>query len=218
MEASVAVALLVLPVTVTLAALAFGPTAILARAYLRWIFGIPPARKWGKPAACGIVAGSAAAFLVIAVAAPHMLIDAAVLSLVFMLASIDWRWRWLPIEWTLGLIALAVLSAIQDGTLPTVFLHMAVPSITVLLVRQVVLWRSAQEALGLGDVWLLAGLGGFLAPFESFLLVGCAAITGLVDAGLQRLLWPGVPKTFGVSYGTHLCIVFLILGHFGQIV
>ncbi len=208
----------ILPALVTLAALLLGPTAIVARAYLRWIGGAHLVRQWYRPVAWGLGGGIMTAVTASAAMAQELAVDIALLSLLFLLASIDWRWRWLPIEWTVAVIALALIWGLQTDALTTVLVQMGLPALTLLAVRQVMIWRSGKEAMGLGDIWLIAGLGGFLLPTISFLLVGLAAVSGLIEAGLRRIFQQKQAQTFGVSYGTHLCIVFIIIRHLWQII
>lgn len=208
----------VLPVVVVTAALMMGPTHMVMRAVLHRWAGPADARRWYRPATCGLISGAVAAVAITTLRAPDQTIDIALLSLLVLLAAIDWRWRWLPLEWTLAVIALALVRGAQDGLIIQVIIQMALPGLTLLVLRQVLFWRSGQEPLGLGDVWLVAGLGGFLMPFESFAMIGFAAFSGLVALLLRRVLGVAARKSFGVSYGTHLCGVFAVIHYLWRFV
>lgn len=201
-----------LPVVTLTVALILGPTAIVARGYLRAASGPQMMRRWYKPATLGIACG----MVISAALTPKDSTAVALLCLLLLLGSIDWQWRWLPIEWTVAVIALALLQGVQTGVIDAVLLQMALPAVTLLTVRQLLFWRSGNEPLGLGDVWLVAGLGGLLPLFDSFLMIGLAAASGLIELGVRAVFRPKRRKTFGVSYGTHLCIVFGVLYYLGR--
>ncbi|WP_108813284.1 prepilin peptidase [Loktanella sp. Alg231-35] len=206
-----------LPLLVLCVALAFGPLPFVVRGYLRVVFDRAKARRWTGPATLGFGVGLAASVAVIAVIDVDFALGAALLCLLVLLASIDWQWRWLPIEWTLGVIALAFIFAFQSGDPLQVVLQMAVPALALLITRQILLWALKKEAMGLGDIWLVLGLGGFLLPFQSFLLIGFASLSGLSEVGARRL-WKGASaRNTAVSYGTHLCLIFVMIRNFPSI-
>lgn len=206
-----------LPLLVLCVALVLGPLPFVVRGYLRTGFSPAIARRWTKAASVGFGVGLAATVLVIATIDADLALGAALLCLLVLLASIDWQWRWLPLEWTLAVIALALIFAFQSDDPPKVLLQMAIPAITLLTVRQSLLWTIKKEAMGLGDIWLVLGLGGFLSPVQSFLLIGFAALSGLAEIGIRRVLDRGSAPHMAVSYGTHLCLIFVMIRNFPTI-
>lgn len=201
----------ILPLVVLIFALGIGPLPIVARGIVRGLSGPKAARRFYRPVTLGLGLGLAGTVALVAILDHKLTLGAALLCLLFLLGSIDWQWRWLPIEWTLAVIALAVIYAFQSSDPLQVVVQMLVPAGALLLARQTLLWSIKKEALGLGDIWLVAGLGAFLAPFESFLLIGFAAALGLLEIGVRRLIGQRDVVQLGVSYGTHLCIIFVIL-------
>ena len=203
-----------LPLIVLIAALWFGPLPIVVRGFVRGVAGPHYVHRWFGPVGIGFSLGVGLAALLV----PGQASTIVLLALLFLLGAIDWQWRWLPIEWTLGVAALALLHGFTQGNFATVLIQMLVPSMALLIFRQLMTWIIGKEALGLGDIWLLLGLGGFLSVFETFLMVGLAAFLGLIEVGI-RYATEGCRRNFtGVSYGTHLCIVFVVFQYFPQII
>jgi prepilin signal peptidase PulO-like enzyme (type II secretory pathway) len=205
-----------LPLIVLTAALVMGPLPIVVRGYVRRIAGPAHVHRWFRPVSFGFGIGMIAAVAVIARLDGALALGTALLCLLFLLGSIDWQWRWLPIEWTLSVIALGLIFAFQSTDAVQVFIQMVLPAGALFVLRQGLLWSLGKEALGLGDIWLIAGLGAFLEPFQSFLLIGFAALSGLLEIGVRRLKNDKRPAKIGVSYGTHLCIIFVIIRNLSQ--
>jgi prepilin signal peptidase PulO-like enzyme (type II secretory pathway) len=206
-----------LSVLVLLLALWLGPLPIVARGFIRGAVGPTYVHRWSPPIAFGLAMGMLLACVGMFFLDARQTTEAALLCLLFLLACIDWQWRWLPIEWTLGIIALGLIQGVANGDIVRVLMQMIVPSLALLALRQITYWVTGKEALGLGDIWLLAGLGAFLPVFGSFLLVGFAAFTGLIEVVIRNVWHRKGSLATGVSYGTHLCIVFLIFRIFPQI-
>ena len=206
-----------LAVCVLAAALFFGPLPIAVRGLLRGPIGVAAMRRWTPSVYIGAICGMLGATAFVALVRPELTIGTALLSLLFLLAVIDWQWRWLPIEWTVAVIALGMLFALQSDAPAMIILQMLVPAAALLIARQTLLWMLKKEALGLGDIWLVAGLGAFLEPFQSFLLIGFAAFSGLLEVSLRRWFMKNGPKRHGVAYGTHLCIIFIIMQNLGSL-
>ncbi len=200
-----------LPLGILVCALALGPLPIVVRGYLRRWLGPQSVRRWFRSVSIGLAGGMIGAVLVAAQIDHDIALGAAVLCLLVLLASIDWQWRWLPIEWTLSLIALGLLFVAQSPAPTFGIVQILVPSLSLLVLRQGLLWSTGKEAMGLGDIWLVAGLGAFLLPVQSFLLLGFAALSGLLEVGLRRLGPADVTQKAGVSFGTHLCIIFVMI-------
>ena len=207
----------VLPVVILAAALCLGPLPLAVRGALRALGGRSFMRRWAGSVGLGVAVGMLAATAFTLRFEHAVSLQTALLSLLFLLAIIDWQWRWLPIEWSGAVIALGVVFGLQSGMITTVLLQMLVPALTLFCARQAVLWVSQKEALGLGDVWFVAGLGAFLTLFESFLLIGFAALSGLLQILLMRVVSSDMPKSHAVAYGTHLCIIFVIMWNLGSL-
>ena len=211
-----AVTTILLPIAVLLAALALGPLPIVTRGLLRGLLGPAYVHRWYRCVSLGLSIGMILTAGLMAFIARDLVVFAVLICLLLLLAVIDWQWRWLPIEWTLAVIALGLLHGLSHNQLTDIALQILAPSFAVLAVRQVFLMLHGREALGLGDVWLIAGLGAFLPIAGSFFLIGFAAVSGLVELAVRRLLSGKQQKLAGVSYGTHLCGVFLFLQSFPQ--
>ncbi|MEO1639576.1 MAG: prepilin peptidase [Pseudomonadota bacterium] len=196
-------------------ALLTGPLALTVRGWLR--VGLSPAdvRRWYRPVTVGLVAGMLLAVGLITLLNAALTLGLCLLCLLFLLASIDWQWRWLPLEWSFAIIALGLIFAVQSGDPLRVLLQMAAPALLLLALRQTFLTFRGTEALGLGDIWLVAGLGAFLTLTQSAFLLGIAALSGLLEVGVRRIFFQQPPLKRGVSYGTHLCIIFVIIRNFG---
>ena len=203
-----------LPLVILIVGLVLGPLPLVVRGLIRVAAGPRFVHRWYRPATLGLGVGLVGSVIVVATMDGGLALNTALLCLLLVLAIIDWQWRWLPVEWTASVIILGVIYAIQSGDLLQVLIQMAVPTVALLVARKAVLWTTGKEALGLGDVWLVAGLGAFLAPFESFLLIGFAALSGLVEIGIRRLLGRIPLESTGVSYGTHLCTIFVVIRNF----
>ncbi|MCY4181095.1 MAG: hypothetical protein OXD48_12640, partial [Litoreibacter sp.] len=88
-------------------AFATGPSVLLARGILRAGFAPHLARARGAGLASGIAGGAMLAVLACGASiGPEAAVAVAVLALLALLATMDILWRWLPLEWTLSLLAL----------------------------------------------------------------------------------------------------------------
>ncbi len=203
-----------LPCVILLAALILGPLPIVARGLIRALAGRGFVHRWFWPVTLGLGLGLLGSVVVVATIDPSRALGAALLCLVFLLAIIDWQWRWLPIEWSVAVIALGMLFAAQSPQILPVLTQMAVPAAVLFALRQGMVWTTGKEALGLGDIWLLVGFGAFLSLFQSFLLIGFAAFSGLLEVGVRKLLDDSTAATRGVSFGAHMCLIFVIMVNF----
>lgn len=208
----------VLPIVVLIIALWFGPLPIVVRGFIRGTVGPSYVHRWFRPVGLGLAAGAILSSVSVAFLMPDQTSGVVLMAMIFLLASIDWQWRWLPIEWTLGVAALAILQGITSGETVLVLTQMLIPCLTLVAFGALMSRALGKQALGQGDIWLLFGLGGFLPVFETFLLVGLAAALGLAEVLVRRVVSDVQRKPAGVSYGTHLCIVFLIFQIFPQII
>lgn len=203
-----------LPMGILLGALILGPLPIVARGMIRASAGPALVHRWFHPVTRGLGLGLLGSVALAASLDPSRALGAALLCLLFLLAIIDWQWRWLPIEWTTAVIALGVLFAAQAPQMLPVLIQMVLPAGVLFALRQGMVWATGKEALGEGDIWLMAGLGAFLDPFQSFLLIGFAGFSGLLEVSIRRLLGDRRPATRGVSFGAHMCLIFVIIVNF----
>ena len=68
------------------------------------------------------------------------------------------------------------------------------------------------EAIGTGDISLIAAIGTISGPGAAILILGIAAVTALIIESLQSLRpKSGVRHRMGVAYGAHLSASFLLL-------
>jgi len=202
---------------IVLAGLALGPFPFVVRSLLRSF--LPPAavRRWYRSVGIGAAAGLIGTLALFAVTDPAMTPTAGLFCLLLLLAIIDFYWRWLPLEWTGGVIALGLLQGVVGGDIMAVLIQMMVPAGVVFAMRQALMMITGREAMGLGDIWLIAGLGAFLSLQQSALVIGFAAFSGLVALALRRWRSGLTPQNNSVSYGTHLCIIFIITQNFGGV-
>lgn len=203
---------------VLLLALTLGPLPIVIRGVIRQAAGPQHVHRWAGPAAIGVSLGMILAALVVALGDADQTVYLVLFCLLVLLAIIDWQWHWLPIEWTLSVLAIGLINGAFFGDLLTTLIQIIIPALVLLGTRYLMQVALSKDALGLGDVWLIAGLGAFLPVTNSFLLVGLAALTGLFEVVLRWWFRLDRQKTLGVSYGTHLCVVFLILQSFPRFI
>ncbi|MDX8349128.1 prepilin peptidase [Cognatiyoonia sp. IB215446] len=206
-----------LPISILIAALFFGPLPIVLRGVIRGALDPHHVRRWFRPATLGLATGMVLAALLMTSIDPAQTRHLVLICLLLLLAVIDWQWRWLPIEWTFAVISLGMLDGLIAGSLLQTAVQIAAPSLTILLIRQVLQALMGRPPLGLGDIWLIAGLGAFLPATLSFLMIGLAGLSGLAELAIRRLLSGNRQKSAAVSYGTHLCVVFVVLRSFPQI-
>ena len=199
-------------VCAVMAAVFHGPLVLTVRACLRLPMSITSVRRWQTPVAIGLCAGMIAAtgasgFFISGSAA----VLTATLCLLVLIAALDLAWRWLPFEWTLSLLALGGVTAVLQDTISGAVWG-AIFGGGILLVLQISfgVWRGV-AAVGTGDIWLAAGLGSFAGMPQISWILCFAALTALAFEGLavfrsQRT----IHQRFGVAYGTHLCLAYLV--------
>ena len=194
------------------AAACFGPTIIVIRAALRLFLAPQGIRRWQHAANLGTCAGLIGAtaltgWLFGATAASQI----AVMILLALLAAMDLAWRWLPTAWTAPLIGLGLLAAALSGDWQTAIAGLLAGAG---LLFGLQLWfrlRHGLDALGTGDIWLAAGLGSLTGATQIMLLLGLAALTGLAVTALSKALGPPARKRrFGVAYGAHMCVAYIL--------
>lgn len=117
------------------------------------------------------------------------------------LALTDLKRRLLPNELTYGLIVAGAAFAVIGPRDPVMAVSGAAVAAAALgAVRAAWLWARGQEALGLGDVKMLAGVGAFVGPFALPEVVFWAAIAGLAIALAMTLMGRRDPEIpFGAA-------------------
>ena len=191
----------------------FGPVILASRAILGPIATRSAMQRWQMPMTVGIEAGILLSVVVLGLASgfPAALLAAAV-ALTALLAVMDAKWRWLPGEWTLALIAIGLILAFRDGRLAEAALAAGISSLGLFALQLGYRTIRGVEGLGTGDIWLIAGFSTFLEPRLIPLLIGLAALSGLAQELVQRAVPGASGRTrFGVAFGTHLSLVFVIL-------
>jgi leader peptidase (prepilin peptidase)/N-methyltransferase len=193
--------------------LALGPVRLAVRAGLRAAGGRAWMRRWQGPATQGLTLGFLAApALAGAWFGGDAAVLAAVLGLSLLLFVQDVAWRWLPLEWSLPLLALGLIAGFLGET-PGETLAGAALGGGLLLALQLG-FRHARgvEALGTGDIWLAAGLGGFAGPTTIAWVLGLAALSALAVQTVKTWLKIGPSRQrWGVAFGSHIIGVFLIV-------
>ncbi len=117
------------------------------------------------------------------------------------LALTDLKLRILPNELTYGLIIAGVIFALPGPRDPVLaMIGAGISAAALWSLRAAWLWAKGQEALGLGDVKMLAGIGAFVGPYALPEVVFWAAIAGIAMAlvmSLQKERDPEIP--FGAA-------------------
>ena len=201
----------ILALVAMLIAVTTGPLRLLVRFILRYA-GNAAVRRWQHATTWGLAGGLVGAVMLAALLwGGTAAIGTAVLSLLFLLALMDVAWRWLPFAWTLPLLALGLVIAWMHDTLPDAAIGMVLGGGTLFLLQLGFrLWRGV-DALGSGDIWLAAGLGALAGPDRIGLILWLAAMTALGAAILGKALsGPAKRQRFGVAYGAHLCLAYLV--------
>lgn len=195
-----------------LVAVSRGPLILAVRACLRRLLPAASVRQWQVPVATGVAIGmfvavfGSGAFLGGAAA-----VITGTLCLLVLMAVLDLAWRWLPFEWTLPLLALGGVSAIAQHRIEEAIWG-ALFGGGILLTLQFAFWVwRGITALGTGDIWLAAGLGSLLGMPQISWVLCLAALSALAFEGAARLAVQGASRQrFGVAYGTHLCLAYLV--------
>ncbi len=194
-------------------ALWLGPLLLTARAVLSWV--LPPAgkRRWQTATALGLSSGMMAA---VALAGAFLGLREALVAVIFglllLLAIMDLRWRWLPLEWTVTL-GLAGLGIASIGARLTEAILTALATMILLRGLQIGFRKlRGTEGMGTGDVFLASALGILAGPVGIALTLGLASVTGLTNEALRRgLSGLETRPRFGVAFGAHLAGVFALL-------
>jgi leader peptidase (prepilin peptidase)/N-methyltransferase len=200
-------------------ALGMGPAFLASRTVLRPVMARNEMRRWQAPVACGFQIGAVGtAILIFATLGPRAGALAGVLALLALLALMDWKWRWLPIEWTSGVIVIGLTLALVEGH----FLESAVTAMATAaaLFSLMIVFRALRgiDGMGQGDIWLAAGLATISGPLGIAQILGLAAVTGIFQEIAEKMMQnQDVRQRFGVAFGTHLCLVFTLLLLFGVI-
>ncbi len=155
-----------------------------------------------------ICAMAAAVFALIATSTPtDMVFSALFLWLLLGLAATDALWMRLPDLLTAPLFFLVLLWSVGSPMFDTklVLMGAALGAGSFLLLRLGYHLLRGREGLGLGDVKLMAGLGGFAGPFDLPLLVLMAALLGLLWGIITRHKAQDM-TSLAIPFGTMLCL------------
>ncbi len=135
------------------------------------------------------------------------------LAALTVLAMTDLKHRILPDELTLGLIVAGLIFAlIGPRDLALACIGGLIGGSVLWALRAIWLKTKGEEALGLGDVKLLAGIGTFMGPFALPEIVFCAATGGIGLALLMALRPNRDPEIpFGATLGA-ACWLYLAAG------
>lgn len=105
------------------------------------------------------------------------------IAVLSVLALTDLKLRLLPNELTYGLVVIGIGFALIGPRDPLLaIIGAAVAAAALGALRAIWLWARGEEALGLGDVKMLAGVGAFFGPFALPEIVFWSAIAGLTIA------------------------------------
>lgn len=141
---------------------------------------------------------------------------AAFLWLILALAVADWLWLRLPDPLTLALALLVLGGAAAGG--PDAAVRAAVGAAlgagAFAAIRAGYAALRGREGLGLGDVKLMVGLGGFAGPMDLPVLVLLAALSALAAAAIGALAGgqaAALRSDRALPFGTALCIAAGVL-------
>jgi leader peptidase (prepilin peptidase)/N-methyltransferase len=194
-------------------AVGLGPLRIVVRAGLRTLGGKAAVTRWQWAATLGLGAGLCAfPVLVGTLSGGPEAVTGAVLGLVLLLLAQDLAWRWLPLEWTLPLLALALIAAFSGDRGVDALIGAALGAGPLWVLQVAFRHLRGVEALGTGDIWLAAGIGAVVGSGTIAWVLGLAAMSGLAFHFLGRL-WSkqSARRRWGVAYGAHMIMVFLIV-------
>lgn len=161
------------------------------------------------------IAATGAAVLALAAggSAAAVLLSCLFLWLLLTLATADLLWLRLPDVLTGGLFALVLLMGLQPGAggLGAVLGGAALGAGSFLALRLGYRALRGREGLGLGDVKLMAGLGGFAGAIDLPLLLLLASGGALAAAWLpQRRLRGGMELPFGAALCAAAAVLWLL--------
>ncbi len=131
-------------------------------------------------------------------------------------SGIDWDYQYIPDFLSLPMIPISILvAAVAQGTLwfPTALVQTVPAAVlgvlagggTIWLIRIVGSWFFRQEAMGFGDVKLMAFLGGFLGWPNSLLCIFLAAFLGSI-VGVGFKLSGKLEKYGHIPFGPYLAL------------
>ena len=196
----------------TVIAVAGGPLRLLVRDILRRVAGPVAMKRWQHVGtaglACGIIAGTGLAGLLFG---GWGAVRAATVALALLLGGLDLAWRWLPHLWTACLFCLGLAAAIALGDTAQALTGAAVGAGLLLTLQITFRILRGTEAVGTGDILLIGAIGTFIGAPEVILLLGVAAVSGLVVESLRRLNPRSCGRQrYGVAYGAHISAAFLL--------
>ncbi len=143
----------------------------------------------------------------------QIILSAIWLWLLIALAVSDLIWFRLPDLLTAGLALTALFLSTMPGGLGVITMAAgaALGAGSFVVLRWVYKRLRHRDGLGLGDVKLMVGLGGFVGPFDLPLLVLMAALTALALAILTRSGADGMNGGRALPFGASLCAAGAVL-------
>ncbi|KIT15860.1 prepilin peptidase [Jannaschia aquimarina] len=186
-----------------------GPTRIAVRAVTCFFGGRPAMVRWQGPAHLGLIAGGLSAIAMAGhLSGGHGALQAALLVLLLILAVIDLKWHWLPMEWTVPVLFISLISALFAADLAPSVIGAFLGGGALWLLQT--LFRAVRgiEGLGTGDVVLMAGIGAAVGADAISWVLALASGTGLL-----HWLWLSLhgsntaSRPIAVAFGAHLCAV-----------
>lgn len=197
-------------------AVGLGPLPLVVRAGLRAVGGKPLVTRLQPAATLGLGAGLLSApALAGALLGGQAAVVAAVLGLCLILFAQDIVWRWLPLEWTVPLLALGLFAGFLGDYVADTLAGAALGAGLLLALQIFFRLRRGVEAVGTGDIWLAAGLGCFVGPDTIAWVLGLAGLSGLAGEGLRKWLGKAhAHNRWGVAFGSHMIALFVIVSAF----
>ncbi|MEM0976825.1 MAG: prepilin peptidase [Pseudomonadota bacterium] len=189
-----------------------GPRLLLFRAILRSVSTVDAARDLAPKLAVivgGLLCMSAGG--VGYVFGPTAVFGFAVVVVLIALAAMDLAWRWLPLEWLLGLGLAGFVAAFASDMLAAA-LQASVAGAALLAIPRVVLQAlRGYEVMGLGDVFLAAAIGLHTDVRTVVWALTGAAISALVTHFILTTWFSHrVKNRLGVAFGAHIALIYAV--------
>lgn len=190
-----------------------GPLRIMVRAGLHLWGGKAAVMQWQQAATLGLGAG-----LVVAPVLAGTLfgglgaVFAAIIGLSLLLLALDLAWRWLPLEWTMPILALALVAGFSGNRVEDALFGAALGAGPLWALQVAFRRLRGIEALGTGDIWLAAAIGAVVGASTIAWVLALAALSGLAFDFLGRSSSKRTKRRrWGVAFGSHLIAIFLII-------
>ena len=127
--------------------------------------------------------------------------------LTYVLGVIDWQFKQLPVSLTIGLILSGIAYHICIGTIEFACKGAFISAIVLWMIRYLANRYYKQEAIGLGDVFLLSGIGAYWGINTAMVSFQWACIVGGVY-GVVLILIKKIRKKDTIAFGPCLIVGF----------